>query len=74
MRISIRPLYLYLSLFALCGALGVSQAQSIGNSGSVSGTVADPTGAVVANAEIEIRNSVSGFEEPPAPTLPESSA
>ena len=62
MRISIRPLYLYLSLFALCGALGVSQAQSIGNSGSVSGTVADPTGAVVANAEIEIRNSVSGFE------------
>jgi len=37
-------------------------AQSTGNSGSISGSVVDPTGAVVANATIEIRNPVSGFD------------
>jgi len=37
-------------------------AQSGGSSTSVTGTVVDPTGAVVANAVVEIRNPVSGFE------------
>jgi carboxypeptidase family protein/TonB-dependent receptor-like protein len=37
-------------------------AQSAGNSTSVTGTVLDPTGAVVPNATVEIRNPVSGFE------------
>ena len=37
-------------------------AQSVGNSGSVNGTVLDPTGAVVAGAKVEIRNPVSGFD------------
>ena len=36
-------------------------AQSGGSSTSVTGTVVDPTGAVVANASVEIRNPVSGF-------------
>jgi hypothetical protein len=45
---------------ALMTTAGV--AQSSGNSGSVNGTVLDPTGAVVANATIEIRNAVSGFD------------
>ena len=39
-----------------------ADAQSGGSSTSVTGTVADPTGAVVANAVVEIRNPVSGFE------------
>src|SRR5438552_2964597 len=47
-------LYLGLSLSAY--------AQSGGGSTSVTGTVADPTGAVVANATVEIHNPVSGFE------------
>src|SRR5438093_7574401 len=47
-------LYLGLSLSAY--------AQSGGSSTSVTGTVADPTGAVVANATVEIHNPVSGFE------------
>jgi Carboxypeptidase regulatory-like domain/TonB-dependent Receptor Plug Domain len=45
--------------------LGVSlslHAQSGGNSTSVLGTVTDPTGAVVANATVSLRNPVSGFE------------
>ncbi|MGH9549143.1 MAG: carboxypeptidase regulatory-like domain-containing protein, partial [Terriglobales bacterium] len=37
-------------------------AQSGGSSTSVTGSVVDPTGAVVANATVEIRNPVSAFE------------
>jgi carboxypeptidase family protein len=37
-------------------------AQSAGNSGSISGTVLDPTGAVVAGAAVRIHNPVSGFD------------
>ena len=43
-------------------AFVISQAQSTGNSGSVSGTVLDQTGAVVPNAQVEIQNPVSGFD------------
>jgi hypothetical protein len=45
--------YLVLSLSAY--------AQSGGNSTSVTGTVSDPSGAMVANATVEIRNPVSAF-------------
>jgi len=37
-------------------------AQSVGNSGSIDGTVVDTTGAVVPNAKVEIRNPVSAFD------------
>ena len=42
-------------------ALGGSVFAQTGNSTSVSGTVVDPTGAVVVNATVEIRNPVSNF-------------
>ena len=46
-----------------CLAIGANAfAQSAGNSTSVTGTVADPSGAVIPNASVEIRNPVSGFE------------
>jgi hypothetical protein len=46
-----------------CLALGFhAPAQSVGNSGSINGTVVDPTGAVVAKATVEIRNPVSGLD------------
>ena len=38
-------------------------AQSGGTSGSISGTVLDPTGAVVPNAIVEIHNPVSHFDQ-----------
>jgi len=37
-------------------------AQSSGNSGSITGTVLDPSGAVVANATVEIHNPVSRYD------------
>ncbi len=40
----------------------LANAQSVGNSGSVNGSVQDQTGAVVPHATVEIRNPVSGFD------------
>jgi hypothetical protein len=47
----------------LCLDLGLAtaRAQSIGNSGSINGTVLDPTGAVVSKATVEVQNPVSGY-------------
>jgi hypothetical protein len=39
-----------------------SSPQSVGNSGSINGTVTDPTGAVVPNVQVEIHNPVSGYD------------
>jgi hypothetical protein len=51
----------FLMAFCLCVA-SLSQAQSGGNSTSVTGIVVDPSGAVVPNVSVEIRNFVSAFE------------
>jgi hypothetical protein len=58
-RKSLRAALLAISYFAF-GLVVFSQ--SVGNSTSVSGTVSDPTGAVIPNAVVEIRNPVSGFQ------------
>jgi len=52
----------FIAIFALTFLSSVVQCQSVGNSGSISGSVVDPTGAVVPNATVEIRNPVSGFD------------
>ncbi len=46
-------------LFLTCW---VANAQSGGSSGSINGTVVDPSGAVVANATVDIHNAVSGYQ------------
>ncbi len=43
-------------------SVGAAKAQSGGTSSGISGTVLDPSGAVVANATVEIHNAVSGFD------------
>jgi hypothetical protein len=53
--------FLFALSFFLIGA--VAYAQSGGSSGSISGTVLDPTGAVVPKATIEIHNPVSHFDK-----------
>jgi Carboxypeptidase regulatory-like domain/TonB-dependent Receptor Plug Domain len=46
-----------------CIEFGVfAYAQSGGTSGSITGTVSDPSGAVVPNATVEIHNPVSGYD------------
>src|ERR1700677_1818120 len=51
------------ALLAILLGLGLSAyAQSGGTSGSVNGTVLDPTGAVVPNATVQIHNPVSHFD------------
>jgi hypothetical protein len=51
----------FIVVFYAAMSLGAS-AQSAGNSTSVTGTVLDPTGAVVPNATVDLRNPVSQFE------------
>src|SRR5437879_4562361 len=43
-------------------SVGAASAQSGGTSSGISGTVLDPSGAVVANATVEVHNPVSGFD------------
>lgn len=50
--------WVVLTIAALPSPVGV---QSTGTSGSINGTVVDPSNAVVSNATVEIRNPVSGF-------------
>jgi hypothetical protein len=50
-------------MVVFCLALGLhGYAQSGGSSSSIGGTVLDPSGAVVANASVEIHNPVSGYD------------
>jgi hypothetical protein len=50
-------------IVVFCFVLGLhSYAQSGGSSGSINGTVLDPTGAVVANAGVEIHQAVSRYD------------
>src|ERR1700719_5279457 len=60
MTTSYRRLLIAILAVAILTTTAVSQ--SVGNSGSINGTVVDPTGAVVAKATVEIRNPVSGFD------------
>jgi len=51
-----------LALFCVLLLTGSISAQSVG-SGTIEGTVADPTGAIVVGAMVEIRNPLTGFEQ-----------
>jgi Carboxypeptidase regulatory-like domain len=49
-------------LLAACVSAGETGAQSVGNSTTLNGTVADATGAVVVGATVKIHNPVSGLD------------
>jgi Carboxypeptidase regulatory-like domain/TonB-dependent Receptor Plug Domain len=55
---------LFVAIFAVsfCLTGSFAHAQSGSNSGSINGTVLDPTGAVVPNATVEIHNVISHFD------------
>jgi hypothetical protein len=51
-----------LLLLALAGiAAGAGSASSLGGGGTVEGTVVDPSGAVVANAHLQLHNQLTGY-------------
>jgi len=56
---SLYAAFMLVFCFALCLH---AYAQSGGSSGSINGTVLDPSGAVVANANVEIHQAVSGYD------------
>jgi hypothetical protein len=53
---------LLIAMLAVAILTTTAGAQSVGNSGSINGSVVDPTGAVVPKATVEIRNPVSGLD------------
>ena len=61
MRFARALLVVQLCLLGWLG-FGSSVHAQVGNSGTIQGTVNDPSGAVVANATVNIHNVVSGFD------------
>jgi carboxypeptidase family protein len=61
MKRGFRVASIFLLIFASCWMTSPAWAQT-GNSGSIEGTVTDPTGAVIPGATVEIRNPVSQYE------------
>ena len=57
-----RVLAISVAIFLTTFLTTAGWAQSTGNSGSISGSVVDPTGAVVPKATVEIHNPVSGYD------------
>jgi hypothetical protein len=51
-----------LGVLIALGALSL-RAQSLGNAGTIEGTVTDPAGATVPNATVSLSNSVSGYRQ-----------
>ncbi len=51
-------------LFAMLLVLGgAASAQSLGNAGTIEGTVTDPSGASVAGADVSLHNAVTGYTQ-----------
>ena len=48
---------------ASAGMLSNLYAQSLGNAGTIEGTVIDPGGAVVPRAEVSVHNAISGYNQ-----------
>jgi hypothetical protein len=64
-RILLRACSIYFCLLVvfMVPLVGTAVAQGAGNTGEIRGQVADPTGAVVPGATVEIRNLVTGYSQ-----------
>ncbi len=61
MRTSMRSCIVFLVMLFLRGTLQMVFAQSAANSGTISGIITDPSGAVVSGATVMIDNPVSQY-------------
>src|ERR1700730_1620450 len=61
LRLMIKTVLLFCAV--ACLAALPMKAQSLGNAGTIEGTVVDPSGAVVAKAQVTLRHSVSGYTQ-----------
>jgi hypothetical protein len=55
--------YIALAFVCLLCLTSRAAAQSLGNAGTIEGTVVDPSGAVVTNAQVSLHNAVTGYEQ-----------
>ena len=53
----------FATVFLLAGANPGLCSQATGSGGTIQGTVTDPTGAVIAGAEVKLTNSVTGYKQ-----------
>ena len=51
------------AVFAAMPGFNPASAQGIGNSGTITGTVTDPSGAVIKGATVQIQNKVTGYDK-----------
>lgn len=56
-------LSLYLSAALLVLGLEAAYGQSLGNAGTIEGTVTDPSGAAVPKAQIDLKNAITGYKQ-----------
>ena len=57
-----RILFISLALLSVGVSAKPAPPQGTGSSGTITGTINDPTGATIAGATVEIRNQVTGFD------------
>lgn len=62
MRFATAKVGISLAVLCLLALASTALAQNAGSSTGISGTVTDPTGAVIPGATVTVHNPVSGFE------------
>src|SRR5258708_33178186 len=65
MSVFMRSVFIFSGLFLFSALVfcGHAAAQSLGNAGTIQGTVTDPTGAVISGAVGTVKNPVTGYAQ-----------